>query len=716
MAIVKARGFNRGRNKDDYVGIVGAENTIEGRYITFGKGAHWGPTIGGTAERVNVGASSSTYPGVSGSASYSSYLEQIGNVGEFHAKGGFCVTIFAKLQPNLWRYLASPDGETVVVLNELKTYQTTPDFFNIDNSHEITPTPGSGNLSIAVGTGYRVNIENNQLLYGVSNYVAMWDNINNPTEYTRLTVSGLNPRLYARGVTSHDGYYYFYGDIGSSSAAGIVYRNTEFSLTGLELVFNEATSPTTRLKWMPEHNKFILLGCTGGTGFSIDNGRATIWTSTDGTTWTKVFEESSTSPSTILYDFAIHPTSGLIAAVGFNGYIVTSEDGGVTWIKRNSGTSEKIVNLDYFNGEFIGITSLGNTLISPDGLIWTFVSNSLSYVGVTNYAFWRTTVVKNELYAFSDTISNRQILLKYVGAGNWDQICNYTWSNSLYSNTGIPTGVFFASPYSGTGSLSNAMIMQGLNMSTTGIYSYRSSSGSIWSAQTQVTTAEDNNWHKIQVDFVARPKDPSAPTTAVFDASLYVDDTFVETTPALKIPESLNAWACTSSCGFNLFSDLVVTDYSGNAMVGRPLNDIQIRPRVLTTDVQAQWDKVPSTLNTNVEAAQGNGSVYGSTSSVQSSVIGSTDQYSGPAVEVPMGYKISAVSVTSSFQRTGIPEPTVELSMLEGGASLPVQSKTLTGTTVEFNSLNALYPTKLDGTGWTAADIEAATVQIKHSA
>ncbi|MGE8454293.1 MAG: hypothetical protein ACN6OP_27535, partial [Pseudomonadales bacterium] len=113
-------------------------------------------------------------------------------------------------------------------------------------------------------------------------------------------------------------------------------------------------------------------------------------------------------------------------------------------------------------------------------------------------------------------------------------------------------------------------------------------------------------------------------------------------------------------------------------------------------------------------AAQGNGSVLYAESSVQSSGTTDTDVYAGGIQPPIAGFKIAAVNVSATFQRLGIPTPTVELSVTEGGSSLPAQSATLTGTTTENVVLTALYPTKLDDGIWTPETVTSADVQIKR--
>jgi uncharacterized delta-60 repeat protein len=61
--------------------------------------------------------------------------------------------------------------------------------------------------------------------------------------------------------------------------------------------------------------------------------------------------------------------SGIYAAVGENGTIITSPDG-VTWTKQTSGTTLWLTSISFGNGLFIAVGDKGVILTSPNGINW----------------------------------------------------------------------------------------------------------------------------------------------------------------------------------------------------------------------------------------------------------------------------------------------------------------------------------------------------------
>ena len=56
--------------------------------------------------------------------------------------------------------------------------------------------------------------------------------------------------------------------------------------------------------------------------------------------------------------------------MGVYGEIITSLNG-VTWTKRNLGTTEGLAGVTYGNGIFVIISSIGHIFTSLDGITWT---------------------------------------------------------------------------------------------------------------------------------------------------------------------------------------------------------------------------------------------------------------------------------------------------------------------------------------------------------
>ncbi|GEM_PF-545177 len=62
--------------------------------------------------------------------------------------------------------------------------------------------------------------------------------------------------------------------------------------------------------------------------------------------------------------------SGLYAAVGYDGFIITSDDG-VTWNKRTAPVKEKLNGIVWAMGKFVAVGDKGTILTSNDGIDWT---------------------------------------------------------------------------------------------------------------------------------------------------------------------------------------------------------------------------------------------------------------------------------------------------------------------------------------------------------
>lgn len=712
MTIKKVRGFNRGKNNLDYRAIAGPTNQIGGANAISAKGARWDVVNGGTLQRVGINSATSVYPGHTSGGNGNSWIEDVGALSDYHAAGGFVMTCHSILLRSQIGYLyTTPGGTSVMNFITSTSYNDTQDFYNY--SPEV-PIPSIGSN---VGAGWWANqTSNGEILFTNGNYVTRWDSASNPTQATTLETSSLSPRLFNRYATWHDGFYYFIGSNASSSNAnGIIYRNSQFSTTGMTAVLSFSEVYQEKMDWLPAHNCFITIGATGGAEISNQvpvTGTARIFRSTDGTTWNQTF--TTTTANTCLIDFITVPSTGRVIVVGASGFIVTSDDGGLTWVQRASGTTQNISCLAIApDGTIIGITSPGNTVISTDGSTWTFVQNQVTGINLESTMGWRVFNYQGKLFAFR-TGGSRYIVMSYTGDGQWEIYTAINPTNLTQTSTGVPTGTFFANPYSGTGNLTGGKAMFGANMTTSGIWVY--SGTAAWSAKTQVTTTADNDWHKIQVVGNAVPM--AADNLPRFQMQVFIDNALVHSDNNPMIAPATNArlWMCTSAWGFNATSDIVVTDFAGTRNVGRPDTDIQIRPRLLTTDVQAEWEKVPANIATNVQAVQGNGSVVAAPSSVQSSASNTTDVYGGDTVAPVPGYRVAAVQVETTFQRAGVPSPTVELSVTEGGSSLPAQTAVLNGSSVDYVTLTALYSTKLDGQGWTPESVSAATVQLRQSA
>ena len=118
---------------------------------------------------------------------------------------------------------------------------------------------------------------------------------------------------------------------------------------------------------------------TGGqvvaVGFDIGDDLPVIYTSATGSTWTR--RTLPTTPATpslagkSLYGVAAF--GGLIVAVGDNGLLLRSIDGGATWVKQAIalGTNESFTDITFGNNLFAAVTDGGSIWTSNNGSTWT---------------------------------------------------------------------------------------------------------------------------------------------------------------------------------------------------------------------------------------------------------------------------------------------------------------------------------------------------------
>lgn len=702
MSVTKMRGFNRGKSYDDLRAIAGPTNlpvpATSGSTTVRAMGARWGAAEGGTLQRVGTSAAPSVYP-AHATGLTNVYVEDLGDLQPLYASGGFTVTMYAARITPPWTYLYSPDGATIRSITTTTQYQDTQNFYDYAGAVNV---PGATSTAITGHFSSYVNVseETGELLYTYSNMRGRWDSAVNPTVSGSVTTSS---NTYT-SFTYHDGFYYWARSVGSSG--GSVYRDTAWDGPGTA-VYNVG-SILTKVKWFPQANCFI------ATGNNSTSNPPIIGRSVDGLTWNTVYSLATASLSP--RDIACSSDGQTLVVVGQNGFIVSSTDNGVTWAQRTSGAgSELFVTVTYFNGEFIAITALGNTSTSSDGLTWVYHANDTQAFAQDSNTEWRTMVANGKLYAFRLNTSNRYFIMEYAGSGQWYPIQALSVDSVAAGTRNIPTGIFFADPYSGSGLLTGGRFMYGAQMSTTGIYQWASGSTSLWSQYNQFTTAQDSNWHKIQIVCTAVP----ASATPTFTFRIWIDEVPApgESTP-FAAAAGQHLWFCNSGLGFNAFSDVIVTSFADVAPGNeRPQGDLQLRPLRLTTDVQAQWTKDPASEPSNVEAVQGDGSVVSATSDVQSLAVGDTDQYGGLTALSEPGYKIAAVQVESTFQRLGIATPTVELNMLDNGvAESNPPTAVLSGSTSDYVTLTSLNEKRPDGGSWGFPDLANLSVQIKRSA
>jgi len=120
-----------------------------------------------------------------------------------------------------------------------------------------------------------------------------------------------------------------------------------------------------------------LYAVTYGNGMYVAAGAAgTLLTSTDGSTWTAANFSSAASISAVnlkavAYGPAIGTTAtGIFVALGDNGTLVTSLDGGVSWVLQPAISSTGI-NAVTYGRQFVAVDNAGGVFTSTDGVNWS---------------------------------------------------------------------------------------------------------------------------------------------------------------------------------------------------------------------------------------------------------------------------------------------------------------------------------------------------------
>ena len=153
----------------------------------------------------------------------------------------------------------------------------------------------------------------------------------------------------------------------------------------------------------------------GSNLYVIVGGSGTLYTSSDGITWTS---RTSNFGANTINDVAYG--NGLWVAVGAAGTIITSTDG-ITWTARTSNMGGNVIYaVTYANSLWVavgaggGTTNTGGIIYSTDGLTWTRKSQSLTVGATYQSVVWNGT--------------------------NWIVGANYSTNNFLYAST--PSGTW----------------------------------------------------------------------------------------------------------------------------------------------------------------------------------------------------------------------------------------------------------------------------------
>lgn len=192
-----------------------------------------------------------------------------------------------------------------------------------------------------------------------SGFVTVAENTSRTSPDGVTWTSHAQPGLLMNSVTHTGAQYVAAGDGAWSSPDGVTWTET--------LAPDDFTLYSVR--W------------TGGqvvaVGFDTGDDRPVIYTSPTGatSTWTrKTLPSAPATPSLVgrsLYGVAA--LGGLIVAVGDNGLLLRSIDGGSTWVKQgiSLGTNESFMDITFGNGLFVAVTDGGSIWSSNNGSTWT---------------------------------------------------------------------------------------------------------------------------------------------------------------------------------------------------------------------------------------------------------------------------------------------------------------------------------------------------------
>ncbi|MBB3841345.1 hypothetical protein FHS57_005373 [Runella defluvii] len=110
-----------------------------------------------------------------------------------------------------------------------------------------------------------------------------------------------------------------------------------------------------------------------------------LYTSTDGTNWSKIVSPSI--PTDMYFSGGGAYGNGVFVFAGNAGKIITSSDNGASWTSQTSGTTMDFIDIQFLNGAFyvVGLQTTGTVnvqnnvvLSSPDGVTWTKVLEVLN--------------------------------------------------------------------------------------------------------------------------------------------------------------------------------------------------------------------------------------------------------------------------------------------------------------------------------------------------
>lgn len=693
MTILGAESYNGPRNSAD---LQAAGSWASPAALTGGGVPYGAPLQYRSLMRSNTAVSSSAYPFTltTGNDAFMN-VRRIGNAQDLYTAGGFWLGFTAtSLSASASNFVTN--GTDIFGMNTIGTARTSTDrvvWSDVTNTViNIAGTTAIGNTPVYVGGKYYVMVSNTGWASG--------DSIPGTFTYTAFSIGG-GPGFYGfMPPAAPDNLYYVYGYV---FAGGFQSRLWTSASGGAGTwAISSGSFPGGGVV-----NMFRAGGAVYAVSQPLDGSVQVSYLSRspDGITWTN---KGNTNTRNGYQTMAASPTTIVVGGVG--GRIFSSTDDGETFVQRTSGTTANVVSVVWTGTEFVAFLHNLDIMYSADGLTWTvkprdLVPSTYDPLITSGQVLVTTTgtFFVNPVYTFKwDEVGKRWECLRAAQAG--------ALSNGAITQ---PTGFFFGSGTSPTGAITGGRGMCGFVQYLSRLDAVGTASTNAWSLQQTFVNAAmvQDQPARFEMSATAVPGQ-SVPT---FDVQWIYNGTPGSTTLRVTAASAAqDVYFTTAATGHNQWTNVVYGNMAGTRNKG-PMGDVRILKKSNTTDVQAQWERVPGDAASNAVAASGNGSLTLKTSSVQSLAVDDTDEYTGAPVDIPAGYKVSALMVSAGAQRLGIPTPSVTLGVIDNGAALPVATANLTGSTATIVPLSQIYETTDSGEPWDADSLATSSVAIKRT-
>lgn len=372
-----------------------------------------------------------------------------------------------------------------------------------------------------------------------------------------------------------------------------------------------------------------------------------------------------------------------LVGVGLSGHIITSSDGGITWVEQGAH-------------------------ILPVG---------------TSGTDWRTAIYDGTRYVLASDAANGLIVT--TPDLQTDYQVTYAEENAettsgYLSRLGVwavvpPFGSTFTLAANGTSGQGVGLVAGAVSAGNRPVQAWQGQSSG---ASFQLFTTAPNVsvtplYHYYELKFT---KDPA--TVNNFFVAVYVDGTVQSGISAASVPlgtgtadtTSLLALAFPRSGQWSMFDDLYFTLDDGTGMVG-PLGAINIVARRPTNDVQAQWVKnggaASNSLSVNQHALSSGSANFNS-----SNAAGDKDIYSS-SDSLPAGYTPRAVMVEGYFTRTSTTAPSVSIGLKSGSTESDSANVSLPNSNTTY--VSQVYQTDPNGgAAWTRTAVLNADIVVNH--